>query len=1358
MALTDAFLLDPPPVDTWTALRDMSLTHALLLSEPDDLVLSELGLAREIWFGLRTDGQRGKGTLADPYNATVQFLTPSAIPSMSRYEEEITFNIAEGHGLVVGDLVKISNVTGDAAEKINGIRHVTEVGTTYFKTVLWYDPEADPEADPEGTATWAKVVYPMDDMLRSLSQGAVKNITIHLLAGEFETRGGCPLAPANHTWYLRDGWKIVGSGMYTTTLKLTGCAVEGAPYAVILSASPFGLEPSDYQEVRDLTVDCNVDGQPVWTVHCAGVQLGSNFGLIERVRAINWGSKAVWECFVLWGGGVHPSIDPLGIKGCVIRGCVVEQPGQNNSYSGAILMSISGGGEDPWEDEKGFMRMSVLQDNFLCGTRRGNAPAGTNLVKTLTYVRQNGVSVAFGKSDYVHGQVTGEYMIIILANDPVNGFGGSVYNGWKRLTNVTSEYTFEYELWDEITSMDVSGTTITVHTRAKHGLALGNQVRIKRVKGNNAAAVAMLMGVQTVTQIVDANTFKFVASSAPTLPLKQVKSYENTPYPNGFMCYGLYSPDPGGNALDENGLYRGTTRFGFGYGGSGLDGQGGNFVVNNRFYDLQGAGPYHDTWNSDEIYVKGNYYKKVAVGPGQNLAGYGATYGSWGAGAPVGSITFSGNIATVIATAYHGFAPGETVEITGATGASANLFNGHFRILQVPDPATFTYQMDGTPTQGAGSGVQYRYTHKSLKVAATSLVQDTTFDPTGATALLTLPEGHGLRIDDAIVGAALSFTVEGSNPSSPYAGLKTPLVPTKKDIVASSRTNPVVLTVIGHGYSNGDRVYVQAVVRNHIANGYHTIQNVTTNTFELAGVDGTGMEDAGWGQVGSMTVQRLNDAFPAVNQVRYSLGTTTPGSVPSGIKYYTEDLFRLSWIVAVQGDKVTVETARPHGLEAGDEIGVEDARGASGPDINGNWLVESVETGRKGRVIEVRVVATSHVNLTGSAVIDAVTVVDGDRVLCTAQSNAKANGIYVVNTGGAWTRAQDASLWSDFQKLKRIGVRSGLARGSWIGVEPFWLTANHWLYRLWMCTAPATGVLETDPITFVPQKNSFTFSVTPGTNPSSCSFLRFRKLWFTRRAIIEDNIVECHVTKNAWGPAAGIVFYSGSYRRGSTFKSVILRRNTIRWEDGERHDEIPTVYPIQVNKVEQLIAEDNIIDMGDKYSRIRGYEIRNVIARGNKTSWGEPVRVWDDAYSKFWEDREFNYDSHHRKNLPTGLNTPLFEIPLDLETMVAGQVLYSIELVTNTNVLKTLAGVFSFAAMNRGGTITAYVAKDSSADARDAVLCSDGSQTIAVDWTIVTDATKMTMRVRETENASVNILRVNYNLINMTPFAFVKHL
>ena len=54
----------------------------------------------------------------------------------------------------------------------------------------------------------------------------------------------------------------------------------------------------------------------------------------------------------------------------------------------------------------------------------------------------------------------------------------------------------------------------------------------------------------------------------------------------------------------------------------------------------------------------------------------------------------------------------------------------------------------------------------------------------------------------------------------------------------------------------------------------------------------------------------------------------------------------------------------------------------------------------------VNAVATSNITLSGEQTVGGRACVEGDRVLCIAQTDAVDNGIYVVSTG-QWQRALD---------------------------------------------------------------------------------------------------------------------------------------------------------------------------------------------------------------------------------------------------------------------------------------------------------------------------------------------------------------
>lgn len=66
----------------------------------------------------------------------------------------------------------------------------------------------------------------------------------------------------------------------------------------------------------------------------------------------------------------------------------------------------------------------------------------------------------------------------------------------------------------------------------------------------------------------------------------------------------------------------------------------------------------------------------------------------------ISTITFVTTTATVTTAAAHGYTTGNQVNIGGATGVDATLYNGDF-LITVTAPTTFTYTMTGTPANNA---------------------------------------------------------------------------------------------------------------------------------------------------------------------------------------------------------------------------------------------------------------------------------------------------------------------------------------------------------------------------------------------------------------------------------------------------------------------------------------------------------------------------------------------------------------------------------------------------------------------------------------------------------------------------------
>lgn len=82
-----------------------------------------------------------------------------------------------------------------------------------------------------------------------------------------------------------------------------------------------------------------------------------------------------------------------------------------------------------------------------------------------------------------------------------------------------------------------------------------------------------------------------------------------------------------------------------------------------------------------------------------------------------------------------------------------------------------------------------------------------------------------------------------------------------KNITGATQANPVVITSVAHGYSNNDEVYITGVGGMTEINGVkYLIANVAANTFELAGIDGTGFTAYTAGGTVARTCIRVDNA------------------------------------------------------------------------------------------------------------------------------------------------------------------------------------------------------------------------------------------------------------------------------------------------------------------------------------------------------------------------------------------------------------------------------------------------------------------------------------------------------------------
>lgn len=110
---------------------------------------------------------------------------------------------------------------------------------------------AGTQDDPYDGSTYQKFDKVMATMIPA---GA----TVRLGPGTFETKGGYS-SDTNGAWRPESGWRIIGSGMWVTTLKLVEASTVSPGYKnyyAIGAGDRFLLS----FEVSDLTIDCNIKG------------------------------------------------------------------------------------------------------------------------------------------------------------------------------------------------------------------------------------------------------------------------------------------------------------------------------------------------------------------------------------------------------------------------------------------------------------------------------------------------------------------------------------------------------------------------------------------------------------------------------------------------------------------------------------------------------------------------------------------------------------------------------------------------------------------------------------------------------------------------------------------------------------------------------------------------------------------------------------------------------------------------------------------------------------------------------------------------------------------------------------------
>lgn len=122
-----------------------------------------------------------------------------------------------------------------------------------------------------------------------------------------------------------------------------------------------------------------------------------------------------------------------------------------------------------------------------------------------------------------------------------------------------------------------------------------------------------------------------------------------------------------------------------------------------------------------------------------------------------------------------------------------------------------------------------------LKAAATSLVSLVVKDSQTPyySKMSIIPYSNAVN-----VGSTYAATARGAVPAAKTITGASWASGSAKTITGITRANPAVVTSNGHGFNNGDRVYISGVNGMTQVNGnVYTVANKTTNTFQLSGTN-----------------------------------------------------------------------------------------------------------------------------------------------------------------------------------------------------------------------------------------------------------------------------------------------------------------------------------------------------------------------------------------------------------------------------------------------------------------------------------------------------------------------------------------
>jgi len=662
----------------------MSLSDALLLEPYRDPL--------EIWISNFGPGApRGSGTQADPFNAATVPYSAVIVNPLTSSNGTATATVPN-HGFKTGDWVTIAGVDvpysgiGSQDTYYLGTFQINVTGDNTFTYQMTAVPDRSPaiaDTDAQNIACW-KERETFDAIMRGVPAHALVHIT-----GVIETKGVSRYIAGG--WKPQNGLRIVGSSMASTTLKLVGASRRNADYAAI------GLdyfEFADGFQTEDFTIDCALDEQPSPYVVCGAIRFegGGRHVRIRRVRAIRFGSRSpdtYIENFVFFIG----SDAAKETYHNVIEECVAEMPSPN-VYWNSTIFHMGGG----WYNGKSlYHRACVLRRNCV----NGQIVYGPRVeVDSISFSGTTAIITTKSPHGYsAPGNVSVQGILV----------GGSLVNAFNGVFAIdsTTDTTISYTPYpaDGPTAMGLTAgsSAIVGAPVSPHALPV---LSLTLVSGSRYRAKTTIPHNQTANNFFKIRGIKVRLNDGTVLDPWSVADhtpYRGNPFNGAFRVASVFSKLEVdydlvlGLNVDFSSV-EGDMVLGQGHQALAADNGKCAIVEENRILHCATAGPYHDTFSTRDLIIRGNYYDDCLAGPIQNFGPSLLTLDTNNPGQACVFTLLGRTVQCDTTPVEHDLLVGQGVRVT-----ESGAFNGDYKITAV-GKMSLNFELTSIPGSPPASG------------------------------------------------------------------------------------------------------------------------------------------------------------------------------------------------------------------------------------------------------------------------------------------------------------------------------------------------------------------------------------------------------------------------------------------------------------------------------------------------------------------------------------------------------------------------------------------------------------------------------------------------------------------------------